>query len=118
MNDLIDISITEYVSTSHAKYQTVQVLLYALWGHLMIAVSFWVAVVWPGSEGAVLACIAAVIFTGLVANLIVVQFVQYGPAWLATLLQLVPSFSLFRGLYEMSQYAFLAAINGGPGVFY
>jgi hypothetical protein len=37
----------------------------------MIAISFWVAVIWPGSDGAVLACIAAVIFTGLVANLIV-----------------------------------------------
>jgi hypothetical protein len=46
----------------------------------------------------------------------VVQFVQYGPTWLATLFQLIPSFALFRGLYEMSQYAFLAAINGGPGV--
>ena len=81
----------------------------------MIALSFWVAVVWPDSEGAVLSSIAAVIFTGLVANLIVVQFVESGPLWLSTLLELIPSFALFRGLYEMSQYAFLADANGGPG---
>ena len=81
----------------------------------MIAASLWVAVLWPDSEGAVLASIASVIFTGLVANLIIVQFVQSGPAWLATLLELFPSFALFRGLYEMSQYAFLADVNGGPG---
>ena len=51
----------------------VQIVLYLLWGHLLIAVSIWVAAVWPMEEGAVLASIGAVIFTGLVANLIVVQ---------------------------------------------
>lgn len=35
--------------------------------------------------------------------------------WLATLLEVFPSFALFRGLWEMSQYAFLAASNGGDG---
>ena len=83
----------------------------------MIAASLWVAVIWPDSGGAVLASIAAVIFTGLVANLIIVQFVQSGPGWLATLLELVPSFALFRALYEMSQYAFLADANGGSGAW-
>ncbi|GAX76897.1 hypothetical protein CEUSTIGMA_g4343.t1 [Chlamydomonas eustigma] len=94
----------------------VQVITYLLWGHVMIAVAFWVTEVWPSSEGAVLASIAAVIFTGLVANLVVVQFVQGGPDWFATLLEIVPSFTLFRALYEMSQYAFLSEGNGGPGL--
>ena len=44
-----------------------------------------------------------------------VQFVQRGPQWLATLFEVIPSFALFRGLYEMSQYAFLADVNSGPG---
>ncbi len=43
------------------------------------------------------------------------QFVTSGPMWLATLLEVFPSFALFRGLWEMSQYAFLAASNGGDG---
>lgn len=43
------------------------------------------------------------------------QFVASGPEWLATLLEVVPSFALFRGLWEMSQYAFLGAANGTQG---
>lgn len=39
----------------------------------MIAVAFWMSSMYPSTDGAVLASIAAVIFTGLVANLIVVQ---------------------------------------------
>ncbi len=44
-----------------------------------------------------------------------IQFVQSGPEWLALLLEVIPSFALFRGLWEMSQYAFLASINNGTG---
>ncbi len=44
-----------------------------------------------------------------------VQFVQYGPAWLALVLQLLPSFGLYRGLWELAQYAFLADANNGSG---
>lgn len=43
-----------------------------------------------------------------------IQFVMAGPYWLSMLLEAFPSFALFRGLWEMSQYAFLAASNGSP----
>ena len=37
------------------------------------------------------------------ANLVLVQYIEQGPLWLAQLLQFVPSFNLYRGLYELSQ---------------
>jgi hypothetical protein len=44
-----------------------------------------------------------------------VQFVQFGPSWLALVLQLLPSFGLYRGLWELAQYAFLADASNGAG---
>ncbi len=67
-------------------------------------------------QAGVLAAVATLVFSGLVANLVVVQFVQSGPQWVALLLQaLVPPFALFRALWEVSQYAFLASQAGGTG---
>ncbi|KAG1668127.1 hypothetical protein FOA52_003914 [Chlamydomonas sp. UWO 241] len=95
----------------------VQIILYLLWVHLMVSIAFWMAAAFPnGGDGAVLSAVAAVVFTGLVANLVVVQFVQSGPQWLASILELIPSFSLFRCLWEMAQYAFLADLNGSSGL--
>ena len=37
------------------------------------------------------------------ANLVMVQYIERGPQWAATALQWVPSFNLYRGLYELSQ---------------
>ena len=37
------------------------------------------------------------------ANLVFVQYIEQGPLWLTQLLQFVPSFNLYRGLYELSQ---------------
>ncbi|MEW5307614.1 MAG: hypothetical protein WDW36_009993 [Sanguina aurantia] len=94
----------------------VQIVLYIMWGHMMWAWALWFAASWSSTEAAVLAAIAINIFSGLISNLVIVQFVQSGPYWLAMLLEVVPSFALFRGLWEMAQYAFLADVNGGTGL--
>lgn len=39
-----------------------------------------------------------------------------GIEWLARLLQIVPLFGLYRVLYEVSQYSFLAKKNNSQGM--
>ncbi|KAK9803177.1 hypothetical protein WJX72_009746 [[Myrmecia] bisecta] len=94
----------------------VQAVFYLLWGNLLSAWSLWYAALNARARPAVMLCIVWVILSGFVANLALVQFVEHGPGVAATLLQLVPSFALYRGLYELSQYAFLADRNGGSGL--
>ncbi|KAG2422265.1 hypothetical protein HYH02_015468, partial [Chlamydomonas schloesseri] len=94
----------------------VQLVFYWLWGCCMVAWAFWFAAVWGSAAAGTLAATATVVLTGLVANMVVAQFVAAGPGWLAALLQVFPSFALYRGLWEMSAYAFLAAANGGAGL--
>lgn len=49
--------------------------------------AFWCGAYYFNVQEAVLSSIAAVVFSGLVANTVVVQAVQAGPAWVAALLQ-------------------------------
>ena len=151
-------------------------MFYLLYGHLQTTWAYYISAVMASAQAAVIWAVSIAIFSGLVANLVMVragaaagrlarcmhvhvcrwhatgwirgawsgagvnaalrsllralpppippsspppspqvQFVQYGPAWLALVLQLLPSFGLYRGLWELSQYAFLADANGGTG---
>lgn len=94
----------------------IQAIFYLLWGHMMVMWGFAMASLSDRTQPAVLTAILVNIFSGLVANLVMVQFVENGPNWLALVLQLLPSFALFRGLWELAQYAFLADINKGKGM--
>jgi ABC-type multidrug transport system ATPase subunit len=94
----------------------VQIVFYLLWGNLLASFSFFFAAVMKEARPAVLLAVIYVIITGFVANLVMVQYVEQGPIWVANVMQLIPAFSLFRGLYELAQYAFLAARNGGQGL--
>ena len=82
----------------------------------MIALGFWISSVFRTSKAAVHSTTVWVIGSGLVANLMLSQFVIRGPIWLAKLMQMVPSFGLYRGLWELSQYAFLASRNNDVGL--
>lgn len=94
----------------------VQIVFYLLWGNLLASFSFFFASVMKEARPAVLLAVIYVIITGFVANLVMVQYVEQGPMWVADVMQLIPAFSLFRGLYELAQYAFLADRNGGKGL--
>lgn len=95
---------------------TVQAVFYLLWGNLLASFSFYFAALQREARPAVLLAVIYVIITGFVANLVLVQYVEQGPRIVADLLQLLPAFGLFRGLYELSQYAFLADRTGGTGL--
>lgn len=94
----------------------VQFVFYFAWGNVLSAFSFYFAAWQRESRTAVLLAVVYVIITGFVANLVLVQYVEQGPPLIATLLELLPAFGLFRGLYELAQYAFLADRNGGRGL--
>jgi ABC-type multidrug transport system ATPase subunit len=94
----------------------VQIVFYLLWGNLLASFSFFFAAVMKEARPAVLLAVIYVIITGFVANLVMVQYVEQGPIWVADVMQIIPAFSLFRGLYELAQYAFLADRNQGQGL--
>lgn len=82
----------------------------------MIAWGFWISSIFQTAKVAVHATVIWVIGSGLVSNLMLSQLVIRGPYWMAHIMQIVPSFSLYRGLWEFAQYAFLASGNGGEGI--
>uniref|UniRef100_A0A1D1ZSY0 ABC transporter domain-containing protein n=1 Tax=Auxenochlorella protothecoides TaxID=3075 RepID=A0A1D1ZSY0_AUXPR len=95
---------------------SVQAVFYLIWGNLLASWSLYFSSLSRNARSAVLTSTVMIIVTGFVANLVLVQYVEHGPAVVARILQLLPSFALFRGLYELAQYAFLADRNGGPGM--
>lgn len=79
------------------QYACAQAVFYLLWGHALVCWSLWFASYYTSPQEAVLFCIAVVVFMGLVANLVVLQFVQAGPRWAASVLEAIaPPFALFR----------------------
>jgi ABC-type multidrug transport system ATPase subunit len=86
-----------------------------IWGHTVIALSFWVEsfLGFLDSSSAVLLSVCAVIFSGLASNLILLSFIENGPEWAAIVLELIPPFALYRVIYEISAYALRAETTGG-----
>ena len=74
-----------------------QIVLYLIWGNLLSAWSLWLASWQMRARAAVLLCMAWVILSGFCAGLMLTQFIEQGPSIAATLLQLIPSFALYRG---------------------
>ena len=55
-----------------------QLLFYVIWGHTMVAWAFWFAACWGRAAPATMLAIATLVFSGLVANLLVAQV---GAGW-------------------------------------
>ncbi|KAL4858934.1 ABC transporter A family member 5 [Chlorella vulgaris] len=95
---------------------SLQAAFYILWGLAITSWTFYFSALWNEARPAVLLAVIWVIISGFMANLVMVQYIEQGPPWLAQTLQVIPSFNLYRGLYELSQYAFLADRTGGSGL--
>ncbi|GMH42708.1 hypothetical protein BSKO_10627 [Bryopsis sp. KO-2023] len=95
---------------------SVLAVFFFLWGNMMIAWGFWISSIFRTAKVAVHSTVMWVIGSGLVSNLMLSQIVIRGPYWLANVMQIVPSFGLYRGLWELAQYAFLASGNGADGL--
>lgn len=74
-----------------------QIVLYWLWGNVLCAGSMSFSALCTQARPAVLIAVIWVIMSGFGANLVLTQFIEQGPSVAATVLQIIPSMSLFRG---------------------
>lgn len=95
---------------------SLQFVFYFLWGNLLASFSFYCSSFGAEARSAVLLAVVWVIISGFIGNLMLVQYIEIGPEWVANVMEIIPAFGLFRGLYELAQYAFLADRNGGTGL--
>jgi ABC-type transport system involved in multi-copper enzyme maturation permease subunit len=73
----------------------IQAVLYFLFGNNMIALAFLLSCFFSSSKTATVFAYLVVFGTGLIGSLLLSQLINAGQ-WYTTLLQLVPSFALFR----------------------
>ena len=93
----------------------VQLILYFLFGHNMIAFAFLLSCFFSSSKTATVFAYLVVFGTGLIGSLLLARLIGSN-LWYVTLLELVPSFALFRGLFEFGEYAFLAVYRDAYGM--
>lgn len=73
----------------------IQALLYFIFGNNMIALAFLLSCFFSSSKTATVFAYLVVFGTGLIGSLLLSQLINSGQ-WYTTLLELVPSFALFR----------------------
>lgn len=82
-------------------------MFYFVWGNCLVAFAFLISTFFRSTRTAVVVAYLWVIATGLLGYLLFQNFVER-KHWWTWWLELIPTFSLYRGLYELSQYAFRA----------
>ena len=99
---------------------SLQFLFYFVYGNTQIAFTILVSTMFATSKTATVASYLWVFLSGLTANVLLPFFVQSTvvPTGLVLLLELIPAFSLYRGLYELSQYAFEGAFKASDGMMW
>lgn len=93
----------------------IQFLHYFLHGNLQIALAFFLSSFFRSPKTAAVAGYLWVFISGFITNFLLVNFIQMGYSWVWAL-ELIPGFSLYRGLYEFSQYAFRGSYQGTKGM--
>ena len=89
----------------------IQLILYALWGCTQVSLAALLSTLFGRAQTAMIAVTLWVFASGLFASVYMQNLLETGTDWVVWL-QIIPSFALYRGLYELSSYAFLAARNG------
>jgi len=93
----------------------VQAVFYLVFGNTMIALAFLLSCFFSSSKTATVFAYLIVFGSGLVGYLLLTRLVTSGARW-AFLLELLPPFALYRGLFELGEYAFLGVYRGGAGM--
>ncbi|GAX75876.1 hypothetical protein CEUSTIGMA_g3319.t1 [Chlamydomonas eustigma] len=87
----------------------IQIILYIIFGNTMIAFAFVLSCFFTSARTAVVFAYLYVLATGLLGWEPITNFMNEN-RWYCVLLELVPGFALYRGLYELGSYS-LFAIN-------
>lgn len=69
--------------------------------------AFWIAALSSTTRWTVMSIFVWLFITGFLAAWVLRQFIEQGLEWLAMLIEVIPTFGLYRVLYEFSQYSFL-----------
>ncbi|CAN0901622.1 ABC transporter A family member 7 [Linum grandiflorum] len=97
---------------------SIQFVFYFIYINLQISVAFLVAAFFSNVKTATVVAYICVFGTGLLGGFFYQSFLEDTsfPRGLLILLELYPGFSLYRGLYEFSQYSNTGVTNGTHGM--
>ncbi|EFJ52407.1 hypothetical protein VOLCADRAFT_79211 [Volvox carteri f. nagariensis] len=93
----------------------VQIIFYFLFGNNMIAMAFMLSSLFSSYRTSTVVAFLYVFATGLLGELLFKTFMEDNESWMF-FVEWVPAFALYRGLWEMSQYAFLGVYQGSRGL--
>jgi len=92
-----------------------QILFYFVWGNCLVAFGFFLSTLFKKVKTAVVVGYLYTIGSGLIGYLLFQSLIERGYSWV-WVLEIVPSFALYRGLYEFAQYAFKSGFGSGGGL--
>lgn len=92
-----------------------QFVFYLLWISCLVATTFLLSACFASSRTSTVTAFLYVFATGLIGYLLLTNLVAAG-YWWVIFIELIPGFALYRGLYEIAQYAFKAAYGSGQGI--
>jgi ABC-type multidrug transport system ATPase subunit len=92
-----------------------QFVFYLLWTCCLVATTFLLSACYASSRTATVSAFLYVFATGLIGYLLLTKLVSAG-YWWVVFIELIPGFALYRGLYEIANYAFKAAYASGSGI--
>ncbi|CAM0910189.1 unnamed protein product [Alopecurus aequalis] len=97
---------------------SIQFVFFFSFINLQIVLSFLAAAFFSKVNTAQAIAYLYIFGSGLMAGSLIRNFIQGGkfPKHWITVLEIIPAFSLYRGLYELSQYAIRASETGNPGM--
>ena len=89
-------------------------MFYLLWSNCLIGFAFLLSTLFTSTRTALVTAFLLTFASGLFGFLVLQSFIR-SERWWIIFLELVPGFGLYRGLYEIAQYAFKASWQGGDG---
>ena len=92
-----------------------QFVFYLLWTGCLVATTFLLSATFASSRTSTVSGFLYVFATGLIGYLLLSKLVSAG-YWWVIFIELIPGFALYRGLYEIANYAFRAAYGSGTGI--
>ncbi|GFR42637.1 hypothetical protein Agub_g3573 [Astrephomene gubernaculifera] len=95
----------------------IQIIFYFLFGNCMIAFAFLLSSLFTSSRTATVVAFIYVFATGLIGELLLKVFMEKAATWVF-FIEWIPAFALYRGLWEMAEYSFLAVYRSESGLVF
>ncbi|KDD75805.1 hypothetical protein H632_c492p1, partial [Helicosporidium sp. ATCC 50920] len=105
------VKLSFFTQTSYS----LQAVFYFFWSNCLVAFAFLLSSAFASARTANVVAFLYTFATGLLGYLLLQQFIVAGHWWVV-FLELVPGFALFRGLFEISAYAYRADYTGRGGL--